>query len=156
MSLEAKLVVFCLLWASILISCPALAGETVLRIYDYKSGAIYAQVPVRVNSRLFFGWIHSQEQIPWNEYYHVDENCRLVLDTITFPAFGAGIPADKGQKCYIKDGLIHMEEIGQVFTELDWLNSHTATREIRLDGTPVAKGSELPHHTRLRLLIEKR
>jgi hypothetical protein len=132
------------------------AEETVLRIYDWKTGAIYAEVPARVGSRLFFGWIHSLEKIPWNEYFHVDAEHRLILDVITFPAFGAGIPEDKGRVCYVKDGLIHMEEIGQVFKELHWLNSQTATRDILLDDVLVARGGELPQHARLRLVIEKK
>ena len=94
------------------------------------------------------------EKIPWNEYYHVDENHDFILDVITFPAFGAGIPENRGRVCYVKDGLIYMEEIGQRFAEIVWLNSHTATREITLDGKHVLRGSELPHHARLRLVIE--
>lgn len=129
--------------------------EAVLRIYDWKTGEIYAEVPARVGSELFFGWIHSWENIPWNEYYHVTENRDLILDAITFPAFGAGIPEDKGRVCYVKDGLIHMEQIDQVFAELVWINSHTATRDITLDGALVARGSDLPQHTRVRLVIEK-
>ncbi|MDR2111965.1 MAG: DUF1850 domain-containing protein [Candidatus Accumulibacter sp.] len=132
------------------------AEETVLRIYDWKTGAIHAEVPARVGGRLFFGWIHSLEKIPWNEYFHVDAEHNLILDAITFPAFGAGIPENKGKICYVKDGLIHMEEIGQVFKELHWLNSQTATRDIVFDGVLVARGAELPQHARLRLIIEKK
>ena len=133
------------------------AEEAVLRISDWKTGAVYAQAPVRKNSRLFFGWIHSQEKIPWNEYYNIDESLNLVLDVITFPAFGAGIPENKGRVTYVdKDGLIHMAEIGQTFAEIVWLNSHTATRDITLDGALIARGSELPHHVKLRLVIEQR
>jgi len=144
--------------ASMLTGCAgrARADDAVLRVYDLKTGAVYAEAPARVNSRLFFGWIHSLEKIPWNEYYHVDASYNLVLDAITFPAFGAGIPENKGRKCYIRDGLIHMEEIGQLFPELSWLNSTTATRDIILDGTLVTRGSDLPHHARVRLVIEKR
>jgi hypothetical protein len=126
-----------------------------LRVYDRHKGTLYAEAPARVNSRLLFGWMHSLENIPWNEYYHVGEKGELVLDAITFPAFGAGIPADAGRVCRVRDGLIHMEEIGQVFTELVWLNSHTATRDIVLDGTPVTRGADLPHHAEIRLRIEK-
>ena len=130
--------------------------EFVLRIYDWKTGAVYVEAPAAAGNRLFFGWIHSLEKIPWNEYYHIDEKRNLVLDAITFPAFGAGIPEDKGRVCYVKDGLIHMEEIDQLFPELVWLNSHTATRDIELDGALVVRGSDLPQHTRVRLVIEKR
>jgi hypothetical protein len=130
-------------------------GVFYLRIYDWKTGELYVSRPVKVGSELFFGWIHSLEKIPWNEYYHVDGDLRLVLDAITFPAFGAGIPESKGRICYVKDGLIHMEEIDQPFEELVWLNSHTATQEIRIDGRYLTKGSALPQHTRLRLVIER-
>ena len=136
--------------------CARPAGETVLRIYDWKTGELYVELPTRTNSTIFFGWIHSQEKIAWNEYYNVDASLALVLDAISFPAFGAGIPEDKGRICYVKDGLIHMEEIDQKFTELVWLNSHTATRDILLDGMLAARGSDLPHHARMRLVIEKR
>jgi hypothetical protein len=131
-------------------------GEFVLRVRDWKTGAVYAEIPAKEGSALFFGWIHSLEKIPWNEYYHIDEKGRLILDAITFPAFGAGIPEDKGRVCYVKDGLIHMEEIGQVFEELAWLNSHTATRDILLDGELVARGESLPQHARVRLTVEKK
>jgi hypothetical protein len=131
-------------------------GESafVLRIRDWKTGAVYAEVPVKAGSELFFGWIHSLEKIPWNEYYHIAEDGRLILDAITFPAFGAGIPENKGKVCYVENGLIHMEEIDQEFEELVWLNSHTATREISLDGKYVTRGDALPHHTRLRLVVD--
>jgi hypothetical protein len=130
------------------------ASEFTLRVCDWKSGAVYAKVPAKAGSKLFFGWIHSLEKIPWNEYYHIAEDGRLVLDAITFPAFGAGIPENKGKVCYVENGLIHMEEIEQVFEELVWLNSHTATQEILLDGKYVTRGSDLPHHVRLRLVVE--
>ena len=130
-------------------------SELYLRVYDWKTGELYAESPAKVGSELFFGWIHSLEKIPWNEYFHVAENLDLVLDVITFPAFGAGIPENKGRRCYVENGLIHMADIGQIFKELVWLNSHTATQEIALDGRHVTRGSELPHHARLRLVIEK-
>ncbi len=129
--------------------------EAVLRIHDWKTGRVYVEAPAKVNSRLLFAWVHSLEKIPWNEYYHVDERLNLILDEITFPAFGAGIPENKGRVTFVKDGLIHMKEIDQSFAELVWLNSHFSTRELVLDGTPITRGSELPEHTRLRLVIEK-
>jgi hypothetical protein len=129
--------------------------EIYLRVRDWGSGAILAEEPAKVGDMLFFGWIHSLEKFPWNEYYHIDENLDLILDAITFPAFGAGVPENKGCVCYVKDGLIHMEEIDQRFSELVWLNSHTATQEIRLNDKHIARGSELPQHGRVRLTIER-
>jgi Uncharacterized conserved protein len=132
------------------------AEDLVLRVYDWKTGVHYVEVPARVNGTLFFGWMHSLEHIPWHEQYRIAENRTLILDSIAFPAFGAGIPENKGTRCYVKDGMIHMENIQQVFHELDWINSHYATRQITLDGVPVSSGAELPQHTRLRLVIERR
>ena len=131
------------------------AGDIFLRVRDRKTGEILAECPASVGGKLFFGWIHSLEHIPWNEYYHIDENLGIILDSITFPAFGAGIPENKGKVCYVKDGLIHMEEIGQKFGYLDWLNSATATGDIMLDGVLVTRGAMLPHHARVCLTIER-
>jgi len=156
-------VVLCLaLWAAFVApGCARPAPETapgnwVLRVSDANTGTVYAQAPARPGSVLFFGWIHSLEKIPWNEYFHVDDAGRLILDAITFPAFGAGIPANKGRVCYVRDGLIHMEGIEQVFPELVWLNSRTAVQDILLDGALVTRGRDLPHGTRLRLAVAKR
>jgi hypothetical protein len=145
----------------ILLVCPFTAwadseeAPVYLRIYDWRTGELYTEAETRTGAALFFGWIHSLEKIPWNEYYHIDENCDLILDAITFPAFGAGIPENKGEVCYVKDGLIHMERIDQRFGELVWLNSHTATQDLRLDGSLVTRGIDLPQHGRLRLIIER-
>ena len=132
------------------------ASQTVLRIYDYRSGEIYVEVPAKEGDKLFFGWVHSWEKIPWHEYYHIAQDNSLVLDTISFPAFGAGIPENKGKVCRIENGLIYMDEIGQVFPEFNWINSHFATREIILNGQLISKGDRLPEHTRLRLVVERR
>jgi hypothetical protein len=127
-----------------------------LRIYDWKSGVLYAEAPAKEGDQLFFGWIHSLEKIPWNEYYHIERDLSIVLDAIAFPAFGAGIPENKGTVCYIKDGLIYMEQIDQWFSELIWLNSHTAVQDIRLGGALISRGKDLPQHARLRLVVEDR
>ena len=132
------------------------ASQTVLRIYNYQSGEIYVEVPAKGGDKLFFGWVHSWEKIPWNEHYHIAPDNTFVLDSISFPAFGAGIPENKGKVCRIENGLIYMDEIGQVFQEFNWINSHFATREIILNGQLISKGDRLPEHTRLRLVVERR
>jgi len=131
-------------------SCP------VLCIADWKTGEVFIERPVSSGDELYFGWIHSLEKIPWDEYYHIDGDLNLILDRIRFPAFGAGIPHDKGAVCYVKDGFIYMSEINEKFTELVWMNSPSATQEIRVAGEYVARGSELPHHRRLVLTIKRR
>jgi hypothetical protein len=125
----------------------------VLRISNWETGEVYREVAATAGAALTFGWVHSLEKIPWNEYYHLNGTGGLVLDRITFPAFGAGIPEDRGRVCRIEDGLIIMEEIDQVFPEFVWLNSHYSVRDITLGGVLVARGEDLPEHTRLRLAI---
>jgi len=127
-----------------------------LRIYDWKTGEVYVEYPVLQSDEIYFGWIHSLEKIPWNEYYHIDEDLNLVLDTVSFTAFGAGIPHDPGNNCHIKDGVIYMTEINQKFTELNWMNSPDSVQEIRVSGEFVTCGSDLPHHRRLILSVEWR
>jgi len=132
-------------------SAPA-SGQAVLRISDWETGAIYVEHPVFPGDELRFGWIHSLENIPWNEYYLIDENLNLILSTITFTAFGAGIPHDKGIVS-IRDGIIYMSQINQKFTELVWINSPTATQEIMVGDEFITRGSELPHNRRLILTV---
>jgi hypothetical protein len=129
--------------------------EPVLRITDWETGEVYIEHAVMPGDELYFGWIHSLEKFPWDEYYHIDEELNLILDTIRFPAFGAGIPENKGAVCYVKDGLIYMSGINQKFTEFVWMNSHTATQEIRVADEFVTRGSDLPRK-RLVLNISRR
>jgi len=131
-------------------------AETVLRIYDYETKRIYVEVPAKEGDELFFGWLHSWEKIPWHEYYHIAKNGDLILDTISFTGFGAGIPENKGKKVWTEKGMIFMGDIGQVFHEFTWINSHLATREIRLNGFLITCGQILPEHTRLNLVIAKK
>lgn len=126
-----------------------------LRIADWQTGEVYIEHPVSPGDELFFGWIHSLENIPWNEYYRIDEYFNLILDTISFPSFGAGIPHDIGV-VQIRDGIIYMSEINQKFQELVWINSPTATQEIRVAGEFVTRGSELPHNRRMVLTVARR
>ena len=152
----ALLAVFAALAFILLTACSSLDSRHVLRIADWKTGEVYVEHPVSPGQELYFGWIHSLEKIPWNEYYHIDGDLNLILDTISFPAFGAGIPHDKGNVCYIKNGVIYMSEINQKFTEFVWMNSPASTQEIRVAGEFVTRGSDLPHHRRLVLTIERR
>ena len=133
----------------------AACSGTVLRISDWQTGEVLVEHQASPGDVLYFGWIHSLEKIPWDEYYRIDGDFHLILDTISFPAFGAGIPHDKGI-VQIKDGIIYMSEINQKFLELVWINSADFTQEIRVAGEFVTRGSELPHNRRLVLTVERR
>jgi len=153
-SKKLVLVLACLVLGLGILGC--WASRTVLRIYDEKSGKIYVEVPAKEGDKLFFGWFHSLEKIPWHEYYHIDGHRQLILDKISFPAFGAGIPENKGKECYVKDGLIYMDKIEQVFPRFIWINSHFATKEIKLNDIHISSGEELPEHTKLILIVERK
>lgn len=128
--------------------------EKVVKIFDWETGEVYVEHPVSAGDKVYVGWTHSLEKIPWNEYYTVREDDVLVLDSINFPAFGAGIPENKGTT-HVRDGLIWMEDIGQEFPYFKWLNSKH-TREICFNDVCIAKGTELPDHRILVLKIERR
>ena len=130
--------------------------DKILRVYDYQTKKEYVRYPVKTGDKLFFGWIHSWERISWHEYYHINQDNTLELDAISFPAFGAGIPENKGKRTRIEKGRIYMEEIGQIFPHFVWINSHLATREIKVNDVLVTSGRILPEHTRLVLVIERR
>lgn len=132
-----------------------LSSRQYLIISDYETKTVYVKAPVKPGDRLFFGWVHSLEKIPWHEYYHITDKNTLILETISFPAFGAGIPADRGKKVRIENGLIYMEEINQEFEQFDWINSHFATRDIKINDKLLTTGNNLPEHTRLILKITK-
>ncbi|MDR0627110.1 MAG: DUF1850 domain-containing protein [Bifidobacteriaceae bacterium] len=134
----------------------AFAAQPVLRIERVDDAVVLVSVPVQVGDQFVFGWEHSLEKIPWDEFYHVDSDLDLVLDTIRFPAFGAGIPEAKGTDTWIEGGAIHMGGIDEPYAELVWINSSTATKDLTLDGAVIARGQDLPPGARLRLSIAPR
>lgn len=129
--------------------------SAVLRICDWETGEVYAERPVSPGDVLHFGWIHSLEHIPWNECYYIDTSLHLILDSISFTAFGAGIPHDKGRSS-IENGVIYMREINETFSDIVWINSPSATQEIWVGGEFVTRGSDLPHNKRLTLTVKRR
>ncbi len=132
------------------------SNKKILRIYDYETNKTYVSYPVKTGDTLYFGWIHSWERISWDEWFHIQSDNTLELDAISFPAFGAGIPENKGKRTRVEKGRIYMEEIGQTFPEIVWINSNLFTREIKINEVLLTSGSILPDHTRLVLVIEKR
>ena len=59
------------------------SDEKVLRIYDYFTQKEYVRYPVKTGDKIFFGWIHSWERISWHEYYHINADNTLELETIS-------------------------------------------------------------------------
>lgn len=127
-----------------------------LSIVDQNTSEVYFSASIKESDTITFGWIHSLEHIPWTEEYIVLSNNNLLLKKITFPAFGAGIPHNRGKVTKIENDLIIMDEIDEEFSEISWIHSKTATDYIMINDQIIINGEELPHHIGLKLKIEKR
>jgi len=126
----------------------------VLTITHQETGEVFVKIRVEPGDTLKYKWIHSFEHIPWTEEYEIRDNNSLLLHEITVAGFGAGIPENKG-KVTIEDGIIVMSEIEENFEEINWINSNTALAYIGLNGEEIIKGSDLPHHEPLNLIIKE-
>jgi len=129
--------------------------DVVLVIRDNRTDEKILIEQISIGDELHFGWIHSLEDFPWQEYFYVTTDHTLMLDTITFPSFGAGVPVDRGNASRIEDGLIIMYEINDEFEEIVWLHSHYFIEHIMINGDVIALGQDLPERE-LRMRIEKR
>lgn len=128
----------------------------ILRITDQAGNAEYLSVPVAASDKLTFGWIHSFEHIPWNEEYIISDDNKLLLKKIVIAGFGAGIPHNKGKTVKTENGLIIMDEINEIYDEINWIHSQTATDHIMLNDKVILHGEDLPHHSSINLRIEGR
>ena len=139
------------------ITAAALSGRLLskkLTIQNAETGEMYVSEEVRAGDILEFGWTHSFERIPWNEYYEILQDGSFVLHTISVAGFGAGIPAEMDVSYRYEDGLIYMDGIESHFPQFNWINSHTALREIRLNGELLIRGEDMPHHEKMVLVVK--
>jgi hypothetical protein len=143
------------LMAVLLLTAFKAGSVKVLRITGQISGKEYFTAPVKTSDVLTYGWVHSLERIPWTEDYIILRSGRILLKKITIPAFGAGIPHNKGKVTKIENGCIIMDEIYEEFERIDWIHSRSALEYIMLNGKIVLHGGDLPHHAPLTLEIEK-
>lgn len=127
--------------------------EKTLVIKHQVTKEIYREVPVQQGDSLTFNWMHSFEHIPWNEYFILGNDNRLVLRKFEVAGFGAGIPENEGTVS-IEDGMVVMSNIDRVFDDIHWINSQTALIAITCNGTVIARGSDLPQGEPLILNIK--
>ena len=123
---------------------------------NLETGEVYASVPVEAGDEVSFEWEHSFEHIPWHEYYEVEEDGSFLLHTISVAGFGAGIPAEMDCDYRYEDGLVYMENIESRFEQFNWINSHTALKEIALNGERILTGEDMPHHKKIVLSVKER
>lgn len=126
-----------------------------LVVRELETGKVYAEVPVKTGDEVSFEWEHSFEHIPWYEYYEVQDDGSFLLNSIAVAGFGAGIPAEMDVTYRYEDGLIYMEGIGSVFEQFNWINSKTALNNIKVKDELLLLGSDMPHHVKMELFIEK-
>lgn len=124
-----------------------------LVIENLETGEVYVTVRVQPEDELSFGWEHSFEHIPWNEYYEIKEDGTFLLHTISVAGFGAGIPAEMDCTYRYEDGLIYMEDIESQFPQFNWFNSQTQLKFISLNGDPLITGADMPQHGKIVLRI---
>jgi len=127
----------------------------VLVIRDSQTDEKILSEQVNIGDALYFGWIHSLEDFLWEEQFYITTNHTLMLYSISFPSFGAGVPEDRGDAIRIEDGLIIMYEINDEFEEINWLNSHHFVQNITINGDIITTGADLPER-QLHMRIEKR
>ncbi|GAU78220.1 DUF1850 domain-containing protein [Fusibacter sp. 3D3] len=129
--------------------------ELKLVISHQETGEVYLTMPVHAGDLLTYEWIHSFEHIPWYEDFRIIGESCLDLEEIRVAGFGAGIPENKGTVT-VKEGMVYMSNIHEIFKEIQWINSQTANQYIAVNDKPIIRGSELPHHEPILLKIERR
>lgn len=127
----------------------------VLTISHQETDEVYVKTRVEPGDTLRYKWIHSFEHIPWIEEYEILDNNSLQLHEIQVAGFGAGIPENEG-KVEVRDGMVIMSDLEQNFEEINWINSNTALEYIGLNDEEIIKGSELPHHEPLKLVVKEK
>ena len=130
------------------------AGQRTLVIENLESGEVYVKTRVTPGDELSFGWEHSFEHIPWNEYYEIREDGSFLLHTISVAGFGAGIPAEMDCTYRYEDGLIYMDDIESTFPQFNWFNSQTQLKFINLNGNLLITGADMPQHEKIVLSIK--
>ncbi|MGE4453648.1 MAG: DUF1850 domain-containing protein [Sphaerochaeta sp.] len=123
-----------------------------LVLRDQQTGKVLASAAVEEGMQVTFSWIHSAEFIPWIEEYTILDGS-FHLKTIQVAGFGAGIPENKGTTS-LRDGMVVMEELDQVFPEIRWIHSQTALTKITLENRIFITGENVPHHIPVELHIE--
>lgn len=128
--------------------------KKVLTISNQETGEIYIERRVESEDTIEYKWIHSFEHIPWTEKFKIMDNNHLLLYEMTVAGFGAGIPENKGN-VRIENGIIIMSDIKEEFEEIKWINSNTALTYIKINDEIIIKGSEMPHHEPIKLIIKE-
>lgn len=124
-------------------------------LYDRKAEREVLSVPVSPGDRLSLEIEHSQDHIPWFEYYTVTENGEFKLISIAVAGYGSGIPAEMDVPVRIENGMVIMEEINSIFPEFRWITSDTYMKGLTLNGEEIFDFRSLPDASRIRGFIKE-
>ena len=130
--------------------------EFVITVTAVREGKTLLEAGARPGDMLEFGWIHSVEHFPWTEFFSIRDDGTLLLQEMRVRGYGAGIPHQRSSQVRTEDGWIISSGIDEVFPSYNWINSHTAVGQVRLNGMLLFTGSDFPHHEALELRVEPR
>ncbi len=148
----STLVLAILVIATVLFA-PLFSDSQVLLLCDAASTTVLARRAVTTGDQLVFHWIHSFELIPWREEYTIEADQSFLLHTTAFPAFGAGIPANKGVVS-IEENQVVMRAIDERFDHFAWIHSQTALTAITVAGEEFITGGSVDHHRQVTLSVK--
>ncbi|OHD76989.1 MAG: hypothetical protein A3J97_15115 [Spirochaetes bacterium RIFOXYC1_FULL_54_7] len=140
---------------------PGLASEPpgsafVMAVTSVREGKVLLETGAEPDDLLEFGWIHSVEHFPWTEFFSIAADGSLILREMRVRGYGAGIPHQRSAQVRTEDGWIISSGIDETFPSYNWINSHIAVGQVRLNGTLLFTGSDFPHHEALELRVEPR
>ncbi|WP_199616982.1 DUF1850 domain-containing protein [Paenibacillus alkalitolerans] len=100
------------LWAS---TIPALT------IRQAADGRVVFQSPVDQGSRFSLVYIHSIHRTPVEEFFVINENRQIVLDSMVFESYGVGMPTSlEGSETFrMADGKMRIENIHRTLDSFD-------------------------------------
>ena len=146
--MKTRIVIFCtlfvfgigvLLWP---VSCIVLENLDTQQI-------IYAQ-PMKPEDELTIGWVHSVEQLPWEEVFRIEAG-KLYMDPTRFKSFGAGVPSATAGKSKMEDGWIVYYDLHQLMPELTYSISKRGRHVLTYRRQTIALYEALPDTTPVRV-----
>lgn len=129
-----------------------------LVIKEQRSTVVYLNVEVESGDKIEVSWIHSVELTPWIEVYEVSDQrgqMELKLIETRFQSFGAGTPDSLVGTLTIEDGYIVINDLEEYIERFQWIHSHDAQYELKLNGITIMETKQLPHHIPIEFFIEE-
>ncbi|WP_185819560.1 DUF1850 domain-containing protein [Salibacterium salarium] len=128
--------------------------ETHLVIQHEREGKTFMEIPIEIGDKVALSWVHSVEKTPWTDIFRIDKSCDFMLEETQFKSFGAGVEHEY-EDLERRDGTFVAENIEECHNSVNWIHSHDAEYEVKVNQEVVAETGDLPHHVPLKILIEE-